>query len=278
MTPTATAPAPFELAYSTACFPLDSRAELVATSQGAARWCEVALPADERVDAGAWRQALADAGMKCWSVHAPFGQSVDLGGADDGLREAAVAANLEAADAAVTLGARLLVVHAGAEPMPVSGAEREERLRWSREGLLGVHAACSERGLAMALEFLPRTCLGNSVAELEWLLSGLPWAEAGVCMDVNHANLGQSVTANIVALAGRIVSLHVSDNDGTTERHWLPGQGAIVWGEVLAALRGTGYRGPCVYESSRDRQERIITPRLIRENYDRVILPLLAKE
>ena len=128
------------------------------------------------------------------------------------------------------------------------------------------------------MEFLPRTCPGNCVDELFDFLDGISGDVAGVCLDVNHANLGQDILANIGRLGERIISLHISDNDAIDERHWLPGQGALDWPAIVVALRGCGYRGPFLYESARDRAGGVVTAQVIRENYERLVRPLLAKE
>ena len=103
----------------------------------------------------------------------------------------------------------------------------------------------------MAVEPLPRTCLGNTLAEMALLLEGLPEDRAGICLDVNHANVGQSLEAFIARLGARIWTLHISDNDGVDEKHWLPGEGVIDWRALLRALRRAGYGGPFLYEVSR---------------------------
>jgi sugar phosphate isomerase/epimerase len=276
MTRTAARPAPFELAYSTACFPAATREEAILDGTTGVGWCEVALGIDDLATAVHWREVLDRGDVECWSVHAPFGQAVDLSAPAVADRGAALAANLRAAAIASELGARLLVVHAGAEP--IAEPERPGHLAAARDGLRRLERACADSGLIMALEFLPRTCPGNRVEELEYLLAGLPEDAVGVCLDVNHANLGQDLGENVRRLGRRIATLHISDNDGVDEQHWLPGQGRLDWAAIVASLRSTGYRGPFTYESSRDRAGGVITPLAIRENYERLIRPLLAKE
>src|SRR5215210_5589844 len=46
-----------------------------------------------------------------------------------------------------------------------------------------------------------------------------------------------------VCSSDRIFHCHFSDNDGTTNVHWRPGQGKIDWEAVLVALKDTGYDG-----------------------------------
>ena len=269
-------PEPLELAYSTACFPPEWREKALDSAEGGAKWCEISLAVDSVLPVPNWARLMGDNGINCWSVHAPFGRDVDLSAMDGDIRAAAMATTLRAVDIAEQLGAHVLVIHGGAEP--VAARERPARLDFARAAICQVARACHDAGLLLAVEFLPRTCPGNCVDELLHFLDGIGSDMAGVCLDVNHANLGQDILANIGELGERILSLHISDNDALDEKHWLPGQGVLDWVAIVAALQRCGYRGPFLYESARDRAGGVITPQVIRNNYERLILPLLIKE
>ena len=49
-------------------------------------------------------------------------------------------------------------------------------------------------------------------------------------------------------IGARIVTLHIADNDGKDERHWLPGNGVNDWIAISRALQQTGYRGLFLFE------------------------------
>lgn len=51
----------------------------------------------------------------------------------------------------------------------------------------------------------------------------------------------------------------MSDYDRKNERHWLPGEGVIDWNELLSVLIDSGYKGPFIYEASRDNEPNIVT-------------------
>ncbi|NPV09371.1 MAG: sugar phosphate isomerase/epimerase [Anaerolineae bacterium] len=262
----------YDLAYSSACFPPESREqEMLRAPELGVNRCEIALRLEDLNGTGRWPALLDRTGLVCWSVHTPFGASVDLSALER--RTEAVGVVLESVDLAASLGAGMVVVHGGAEPIPAD--LRCQRLRAARESLRSVAERCEILGLRMALEYLPRTCPGNSVAELEYLLSGISPDVAGICLDLNHANLRQDLTSRILALSGRIITVHVSDNDGLDERHWLPGQGVIEWEAALRALVQAGYRGPFMYEASRDRSGGAVSSEVLFRNYERRIRPLL---
>ncbi|MBC7237554.1 MAG: sugar phosphate isomerase/epimerase [Chloroflexi bacterium] len=190
--------------------------------------------------------ALRSSTVECWSVHAPFARGVDLSALDEEIRRSSLEALAEAFRFAGGLGCSLVVVHPSAEPIPVE--ERAARLERARASLAVVAEMARMEGVRAALEPLPRSCLGNTIAEMEALLEGMPEEHMGICLDVNHANVGQRLTDFIARLGPRILTLHISDNDGLDEKHWLPGEGVIDWQELVGALRRIGYRGPFLYE------------------------------
>ena len=72
----------------------------------------------------------------------------------------------------------------------------------------------------------------------------------GLCLDINHANLRQNLVRFIHDIGCRVITTHLSDNDGLKEKHWLPGKGVIPWKDTYNAFLASGYRGPFIYETS----------------------------
>ncbi len=191
---------------------------------------------------------LATADVRVASVHCPFGSGLDISSPQDDVCAAGRAALEESLALAGELGAAIVVVHASAEP--VADDERAARLARSRESLKSVAGRCRRDGLRIAMELLPWTCIGNTVAELLELLNGLPEQTFGVCLDVNHLmDRHAELPAAVRRLGDRLTTLHLSDYDGVDERHWMPGEGVIDWRGFLLALQETGYAGPFNYEA-----------------------------
>lgn len=103
---------------------------------------------------------------------------------------------------------------------------------------------CGE-GAVIAVEDLPRTCLGRNSEEILELISVHPALR--VCFDTNHL-LEEDIPTFVRNVGKKIITLHVSDYDFINERHWLPGEGDICWPEVLDALCKVDYAGPWLYE------------------------------
>jgi sugar phosphate isomerase/epimerase len=132
-------------------------------------------------------------------------------------------------------------------------------------------AAAAPPGLRLAVEILPRTCLGRTSGELMAIIADLDPSRVGACLDANHANLRENLAGSVRSLGTRLLTLHVSDNDGVDERHWMPGRGIINWVEFLRILDASGYNGAFVYETARKKGEEIGGLIEIRANFCRLL-------
>jgi sugar phosphate isomerase/epimerase len=63
-------------------------------------------------------------------------------------------------------------------------------------------------------------------------------SNVGVCLDMGHAHIAQTVGEGIATLGERIVSVHVHDNHGLKDEHLWPGDGTIDWPAAAKALNG----------------------------------------
>ena len=199
------------------------------------------------------RRALAQAGVEPRTVHANFGAPLDISSLESAVRLAGIRAVQVALDLAIQMGARTVIVHPSSEPIyPESRAARMEQ---SKQGIETIAGMAREAGIRIAIELLPRTCLGRSVAELLELLEGVDAGTAGVCLDTNHLMDGFNALADVVrGLGPRLFALHCSDYDGVDEKHWPPLRGVIDWSAFLAALSAAGFACPFHYEATLDGQ------------------------
>lgn len=223
------------------------------------------------------RERLGRSRVRLHSVHLPYSRALDLSQLDAAARRQALAITERNLRLAAALGARLTVVHPSAEP--IADGERDARLDASRDSLGRLAKTAADEGVRLAVECLPRSCLGNTAAELGSILKALDATVVGACIDVNHLNLREpDIAAAVARLAPRLFTLHCSDNDGLDERHWLPGspQGVVDWPAFLGALRDCGYAGPFLYEVRMLDPDPPTTLRLIEENYAAFIAPLCA--
>ena len=193
-------------------------------------------------------KAAADAakrhGVELWSFHLPFTfELYDISRAD--LAQNAVSALSEMIRRASDIGIARMVIHASGEPVPEDKEGRRERMERAKESLFRLAEVAKENGSTVAVEDLPRTCLGRNSDEILELIGAHP--DLRVCFDTNHL-LGENPVDFIRKMRGKIITTHVSDYDFINERHWLPGEGLIGWNELYLALKESGFNGVWMYE------------------------------
>ena len=130
-------------------------------------------------------------------------------------------------------------LHASHEPPLSEHPVRIDQVCRSIEELIPL---AEELGFSINVEFLPRTCIGNCVEELQAITSRFAPEHVGICMDVNHAmNRWREVPEMISVLAPRIRAFHINDYDGVDEMHWFPGQGILDWPAIMRQIRAISH-------------------------------------
>ncbi|GIP38002.1 endonuclease [Paenibacillus sp. J31TS4] len=191
----------------------------------------------------AYIEELRRSGLDIWTLHIPYGQDWDISQEDELARQGAVERVSGVLRLAREWGVERTVLHPSAEP--IAPNRRAGRMEACKESLRAIAAVSEETGVKVGVECLPRTCLGNSAEEMVQLVDTHP--ALGVCVDVNH--LVKDLPEDFIKKLGqRIVTIHLSDNDGLDEKHWLPGKGVLHWKEIMRALDESGYEGAFMYE------------------------------
>lgn len=209
------------------------------------------------------------AGLRVWSIHLPFGETVDPAEINERRRAENVDRIRSLIDGTAELGATIYVIHGSAEP--VDDTERARALEAAGCSLEELTSHMASRGLTLALENLPRSCIGRTSEEIEFLLERVP--SLRLCFDTNHFTpLHPDVRFRLFQrkfpavhrrlnpepveeggayarrFANRIVTLHISDYDGINECHWHPGQGIVDFYGIHQALLEAGFTSPLIFE------------------------------
>ena len=208
--------------------------------------CAVKIDDDPAVTKAAFEEKaalLARYGIEVLSVHLPFGPTWEMCVPDDFIRERAVRRYLELIEMCRFLNPRRFILHPGYPQVPKE--ERQQRIKNFRQNVkLMADAAAPAK---IAVENMPQDCLGNTARELVSLIEGIDGL--CICCDMNHWYQESTYTA-ITILGHRIETVHISDYDGSIERHWLPGRGCLDWNRIINELEKLNYQGPFLYECS----------------------------
>lgn len=178
-----------------------------------------------------------------WSYHLPFQKMDEVDISNKELQKHTIESWSELIKKGVEIGIDKFVAHPSTEPIEEN--ERKDKLEYSKEGLAKLADVAKEAGAVIAVENLPRTCLGNCHKEIKELISYHD--DLKVCFDTNHL-LFEDAVDFIHQLSNKIITTHVSDFDFINERHWLPGEGKLDWQKLISTLKEVNYQGIWLYE------------------------------
>ena len=178
-------------------------------------------------------------GIERWSYHLPF-YTADISNPE--IADESIKNYCELIDKAVNSGFTHIVVHPCFE---VTEEDREERFALAKKNLPIVAEYAKSKGVPVAVEDLPKQCIGRSSWEIKELIS--THENLYACFDTNHLFF-EKPEDYIRALGDKLITLHVSDYDFIFERHWLPGEGKIDWQALYQALLEVNYSGVWMYE------------------------------
>jgi len=194
-------------------------------------------------DAVMRREHALSAGMHISSAHLPYAFFFDFSVTDTEARKRALQIHTDLLRVYSDWEIPIAVVHASAEP--ISDGERAERLLRATEGVAILGERARSLGVTLALEVLPRTCLGNTSEEL--LQISQNGESAKLNLDFNHL-MKETHFDFIDRTAKHLVTTHLSDYDLVNECHWAPGIGDVDWAGCVKRLTDYGYTGQLMLE------------------------------
>ncbi|EGW38855.1 sugar phosphate isomerase/epimerase family protein [Desulfosporosinus sp. OT] len=143
------------------------------------------------------------------------------------------------------------------------------------KSMLELVKVAEELGVIIAIENTRRS------DNVPYLLSKIRSNYLGFCYDSSHHFLSDKQDFSLLVNFGdRLVTTHLSDNDGLADRHWLPGHGIIDWA-MVAQRFPTGYRGVLTLEAYPMAEEREESPQVyLKRAYQKVknVQDLLERE
>ena len=186
------------------------------------------------------------------TLHAPF-LNLDLASVDEGVRASSVVSAVRSVEFCRHLPCPQLVLHVSASPGVKGETARGAAWRSTVESLEEITAHASRKGVTILLENMVIHSgylrVGSTVQELLELVRRFQDRGVGLCIDTGHSLLNQQDPSEDIRRAGcHLRSLHINDNDGTTDSHLVPGRGRIEWPAVHAALQEIQYSGVFLFE------------------------------
>jgi sugar phosphate isomerase/epimerase len=260
----------YQLGTTTALWKNPSVADFINAKENGFEYLEVALnqcyrgvPKEDVIPCiYAMKSRIDSSGLKVWSIHLPFSRTLDISVLDDTEREKNIKIIAEMIELSAIFKPSRLVLHPSSEP--INDSIREQRIANTIQSIGILRKYADKIGAQLCMENLPRTCLGNTPEELLRIIKIYP--DVGICFDTNH--YFQGTPLDFVRKAGhKIAHIHVSDYDGIDERHWLPGDGTIRWGELVYHIKKAGYNGVFMYETTKDKENKSVSSQQLANSY-----------
>jgi sugar phosphate isomerase/epimerase len=131
------------------------------------------------------------------------------------------------------LGSDVVIMHTGGQP----AGDADAKFFWESllKSLDELQPAACEYGVRLAIE----NCGHAPVTER--LLDAYSPDYLGLCYDSGHGNLHPKDLDQCEAHRDRLISLHLHDNDGTRDHHWIPFTGTVDWERVARLVATSSY-------------------------------------
>ncbi|MDD5772529.1 MAG: sugar phosphate isomerase/epimerase [bacterium] len=198
------------------------------------------------------KDALVENNVKVHSYHLPFSpeNGFDISLSDKAKADHAIEEFKLSLDAMLYLGAKIAVLHPG--DTVASSEEREERYKHSRENIGRILEYCEKNKIKLAVENMPSGKMGERVSDIYGLISGFNSEYIGICFDTSHANMTSgNAPAEIKKCKDKLFTIHVSDNNGKKDQHYLPYSGNIDWPSFWRELNNLNYNSVFMMEVTR---------------------------
>jgi sugar phosphate isomerase/epimerase len=176
-------------------------------------------------DVEAIRRRAAGLGLRLLDLHGSIGPARNWMAADEAARRSGVELVVNRMQMTASLGADVVIMHvpAGAAPETV------------RRSMDEVAPLARRLGVRLAVE-------NGDFGVIRAILDAYGPDVAGLCYDSGHGNIRRDDLPSLDALRGRLISVHLHDNDGTGDQHNIPFSGTVDWPRLADLVARSSYR------------------------------------
>jgi sugar phosphate isomerase/epimerase len=180
---------------------------------------------------------VRDAGLLLENIHAPYENSNNLWSEDRTVRDAAVRNRIGWVEDCAKYDVPIMVMHI------TCGVDQPEPNNYGLDSIARILETAEALGVTVAIENTRR------VDYLETVMREITSPNLGFCYDTSHDwATSETPTTLLRQWSHRLVNVHLSDNDGLEDRHWLPGEGIVDWMDVCDILSGLSFPGHLMLE------------------------------
>ncbi len=187
------------------------------------------------------RRRIEEAGLEIYQTHGvwPYDDTIPE------QQEAKFQAMIRSIRGTALLGSKYVVIHPvlpfGWNKSPHHEKDVQDNIDYMRK----LVPSAQKYGVKIALENMPNPYVPcGRVEELVECIDAVNSEYLVACLDVGHSTaLGYDAGDAVRILGSRIHCLHIHDNDGKRDLHFLPYHGVTNWKHFTDALREIGYSG-----------------------------------
>ncbi|WP_286680571.1 sugar phosphate isomerase/epimerase family protein [Tepidanaerobacter sp. EBM-49] len=180
-------------------------------------------------------EMVREAGLYLENIHAPFTDSADLWSESKSARQKILKEHTAWLEDCAKHEIPIMVMHI------VEGDKIPTINKYGIESLSYLTKKAEEYNVKIALENTKMT------GGIPFILSEIESPNLGLCYDTSHAVLNHE--ENLLEDFGeKLIALHISDNDGKRDRHWLPGGGTINWNKFTEKFPAKTFHGGLTLE------------------------------
>ena len=196
-------------------------------------------------------KALAEeAGVTIWQIHGPWRYPPH----DETEEDRAEWASYMRRSIRLTalIGCKYWVIHPIMPYGPNADPEPEIFWQMNLDFFRDILVTAKEYGVIICFENMPMRKLSMSTPEQTLkFIHMIDDENFKLCLDTGHASVFKLSPAEAVRMAGKdLAVMHVHDNGGDRDAHFLPFQGIIDWKDYVAALEEIGFDGVFSLEAS----------------------------
>lgn len=196
-------------------------------------------------DRAAVRRLLDKHGLRVATINQRHHDN-NLASINPGIREETIRQLKESIDLAADLDAPIAIIIPG-KPTPLFSPPAEEIWRLAREAIEQCVEHGARRGVVCAVENVGFS-LCPLASDIERMAAEIDSEFCRVHYDVANGNMYEDPARAIRGLGSRLVSVHLSDNDGKVWTHSPVGRGNIDFAAVAGALLEIGFSGASILE------------------------------
>ena len=199
-------------------------------------------------DIMAEKALMDEAGIVPYQVHGPFRYPIH--DETEELRAGRAEVMKRSLRCTALIGCKNWVIH----PMMPFGEDEfdhEQFIKINVDFFRALLPTAKQYGITICLENMPmlRIPLSKPEKTLEFVRM-MDDENFKFCLDTGHAAVFGLSPAEAVRMAGKdLKAIHVHDNNGKYDAHWVPCTGVIDWKDFVAALREIEYEGVFSLES-----------------------------